>query len=214
MYLKHTIITMAKNWYKKSMPTVDQVTPFIQEIAQTIKNINGVKEVLVWGSFLKNIKVGNFVIKDIDLIAVNDFYSEDLLSINETEPSTFKMSSTQLEDEGFDPASVNFTKQYISLTKYNIDHWAISKNDRLLHWGPVPRNKEDWKDIKVEAEKYASFMTGVNRRKLRKSSQTMRNKWSVLHDHYVNKNLSHMPYGWYQSSHNIEEILPETLKLV
>lgn len=200
---------MSKNWYKKSMPTVKQVQSFIKDIAKTINGIDGVKEVRVWGSFVQNIKIPSFVLKDIDLIAVNDFYSEDLLSISDT--TLLKTATQELEESGFDLKTVHFTRKYTSLKQYNIDHWAISSDNKLLHWGAIPSQKEDWEEIKIQAEKYASFMTGINRSKLNNSSQTMKNKWSLLYDHSMNKNLSGMPHGWYCSNADINKTLMETI---
>lgn len=203
---------MSKNWYKKSMPTIRQIKPFISEIAKTIKNIPGVREVRAWGSFINNANTPDFIIKDIDLIAVNDFYSEDLLSISEN--NTFHLSTSELINEGYDPLTVAFTQTFTDLKKYNIDHWAISGDDKLLHWGPIPEKESDWEEIKKEADTYASFMTGVQRIKLNKTNQQIKNRWSVLFDHHINKNLSGMPHGWYQSAHSVIEILPKTIKLL
>lgn len=186
---------MAKNWYKKTMPTVAKIKPFLPEMAKTIKTLNGVKNVLAWGSLVNNIYKPGFILKDIDLIAVTKFFSEDLLSIND---SSFSMAAQELKDEGFDPGAIEFTKQYIALQKYNIDHWAVSSDNKLLHWGAIPLLGDEWDEIKAEAEKYAIFVTGLDRKKLIKANQKAKDRWSVLHDYYINKSLSGMPRGWYK----------------
>ena len=127
--------TEMSSWYKKSMPTVKDVKPHLQEIAQLVKSIEGVNDIFVWGSLAKNMNRNSFIIKDIDIIAKNNFFSEDLLAIIDDINSPFKMASSQeLESEGFDPLAVSFTKSFIGLKKFNLDHWAISKDNKLLHW--------------------------------------------------------------------------------
>ncbi len=107
---------MGNSWYKKSMPTIITVEANINNIAKNISDINGVKSVLVWGSFVKNAKKKNSVIRDLDIIAVSDIFSEDLLSItNDNIYSPFNLSVTELEDEGFDPKAVQFTKSFIKI---------------------------------------------------------------------------------------------------
>lgn len=195
------------------MPTIRDVQPFLTEMAQAISKIGGVKSVLLWGSTAKNLDNPTFVLRDIDLIAVTQFYSEDLLSIIDGKNSPFKLAFSVLEDEGFDPLSVAFTKQFVSLNEYNIDHWAISSDKKLLHWGATLENKEEWDDLRREAEEYATFITKSDRRKLARASQDAKDRWSLMYDHHINKFLSKMPRGWFQSEHPLSEILGDTVKL-
>lgn len=206
---------MGISWYKKSMPKIKNIKPNINKMASAILSINGVKSVLAWGSYVENQNKPNFIIKDIDLIAVCDFYSEDLLSITEDKNnSPFKINEKDFENLGFDKNAVKFTEKFISLEKYNIDPWAISNDDKLLHWGAISPDKEEWDEIKKEAEEYTDFLIGVERKELHKFSQKIKDKWKLSFDHYIFKFISDMPRGWYQSEHHISEILPNTIKII
>ena len=146
---------MGNSWYKKSMPTIITVEANIDNIAKKISAINGVKSVLAWGSFVKNAQKKYSVIRDLDIIAVSNIFSEDLLSItNDNICSPFNLSVTELEDEGFAPKAVKFTKAFINIKDYNVDHWAISSDKKLLHWGAFIENKDHWEEIKEQAEKH------------------------------------------------------------
>lgn len=206
---------MSGSWYKKSMPKVGTIKPHLDDIAKHISEINGVNSVLVWGSFAKNASNPNFVLKDIDIIAVTNLFSEDLLAISkEGLNSPFSLTIAQLEEEGFEPNAVEFTNKFINLKEYNIDHWAISDDRKLLHWGPTIETKEDWEDLKKKAEAYAEQTTNVNREKLVQANQSDKNKWSIKYDHFINKYLSGIPEGWYEASCCLDDVLKETKKLI
>lgn len=206
---------MGHSWYKKSMPKVKDIKQNINKIASAINSINGVNSVLVWGSYAKNQNKPDFILKDVDIIAIADFYSEDLLSITEDKNnSPFNIPKEDLESLGFDPRAIKFTKQFISLEKYNIDPWTISNDDKLLHWGAIPQDKEEWDEIVMEAEKYTEFSIGIKRKELSKLSQKIKDKWKLSCDHYINKFISDMPRGWYQSLHKISEIIPDTVRII
>jgi hypothetical protein len=202
------------SWYKKSMPTVKDVKPHLREIAKLVKSIEGVNDIFIWGSLAKNMNCNNFIIKDIDIIAKNNFFSEDLLAIIDDTDSPFKIASVQeLEAEGFDPLAVSFTKSFIGLKKFNLDHWAISKDNKLLHWGAVVGDEEAWNDIKKEAESYASFILGVPRKHLSKKGDRSKTRWSMLYDYHINKYLKDIPVGWYTSELPVKEVLSQARRI-
>jgi len=204
---------MSKNWYKQSMPTIRQIKPFIKDVINKINTINGVNSVFLWGSCAKHIKNNQFVLKDIDIVAVNDFIAEDLLSITNIQPNPFNLSKDLLEDQGFNPNVVDFTDKYIKLNTCNINHWALSSNKKLLHWGAIPFDKIDWEETKKEAEAYAQQYTGLSKEQLKKTSQINKNKWSTHYDIYYNKYLSKMPTGWYELKYNIPDLVSEMIEL-
>jgi len=205
---------MGNSWYKKSMPKIRTIKPHIKKMAIAISKIDGVKSVLAWGSYAQNHNKPNYIIGDIDIIAVSSFFSEDFISIVDDQNSPFKIASSELEDLGFDPRTVEFTKKFIQLEKYNVDPWVISSDDKLLHWGPMPQEKEEWDEITNEARTYSDFSIGVSREELHKVSQKIKDKWKLTYDHYVNKFISDMPRGWYQSKNHISEILSETIRII
>jgi len=203
---------MGSSWYKKSMPKISVVKENLDDMVKKIMKINGVKSVLAWGSFIKN--KPNSVIRDLDLIAVSDIFSEDLLSITDDEiNSPFNLSTAQLEDEGFDPKAVKFTKSFLAIKKYNVDHWAISSDKKIFHWGACIENKDHWNEIKTKAEKYAKEATKIDRKNLHKASQRAKNKWTSRYDHWVNKYLMDIPKGWFELKCNVNEVLKETKNL-
>lgn len=196
------------------MPTVSDVSVFVKEFAPTVASIDGVKSVFVWGAYAQNHKEASKIIKEIDIIAMSSFFSEDLISITDGSQSPLKMKTASLEEEGFDPAAIDFTKKFIEPQKFNIKHWAISSDKKLLHWGPIMDTPEDWADLKREAEEYANFVSECHKDKLEKASQKIKEKWSMMYDHHVNKFLIDMPKGWYQTEHKIKDVLTESIKII
>jgi len=206
---------MGNSWYKKSMPTIATVEANIKDITKNISKIEGVKSILVWGSFVKNAQNKTSVIRDLDIIAVNDIFSEDLLSITDDNiNSPFNLSVTELEDEGFNPKSVKFTKAFINVKDYNVDHWAISSDKKLLHWGAFIESKDHWEEIKEQAEKHAQKETKINRNNLYKASQITKNRWTNNYNHWIDKHLIGMPEGWYKLKCDIDKVLKETRKIL
>ncbi len=196
------------------MPKVKDILPHLNDIAKQVSNIKGVTSVLLWGSLAKFADNPNAIIKDIDIIATTNFCSEDFISIIDDQYSPLKLASNQLEDEGFDPKVVEFTKQFLALK--NIDHWAISGDKKLLHWGIVFDKRDSWDGIKIESEKYAASISGLEKKDLIKASQSTKRYWSLLYDSHMNKILedNKAPNGWYLSSEDLSDILPETKKLL
>jgi hypothetical protein len=205
---------MGKSWYKKSMPEIKIILPLIANAKATLMSEPSVKDVLIWGSVAKNYKDPTFIIRDVDIIAVTNLYSEDLISITaDSKNNPFKMSDNELEDEGFDPKTIKFTKKYLSIEGLNFDKWTISIDKKLLHWGAIPDNKEDSISLKIEAENYANSMTQINREKLKKYNQSKKEEWTKHYDNFMKKIYADSPLGWFESNCNINEVLMETIKI-
>jgi len=194
------------------MPKVKDVKASINDLARRIKKIDGVKEVRVWGSYVHNLNHPTFPLRDLDLLIVADIHSGDLLSIlgNCSDP-TFNLSRQELEDEGLDPKAVHFTKKFCSIQDFNADHWCISNDDVLLHFGPITKDKAEWADLTEQAEKYATKLAGVERGKLRRASSSKRNDWYWSFKEFLDRQLEDMPGGWYKSNHHVSEVLTETM---
>ena len=186
-------------WYNKCMPRIKDIKPHLKYLSNIIKKIDGTKEVYVWGSVAENFKKSNFRVKDIDIIVKTSFNSGDLISINNQIISK-NCTDSYLLKEGYDPSSIKFSKEYLSLKKYNIDHWAISCDKKLLHWGPIITNKKESEDVNEEAEKYAKGRTGHNRNSINKLSEKVRKNWYNHYQKYLDGYFSDMPTGWYQSA--------------
>lgn len=202
------------NWYTKSMPTVKDIKPFINQICAEIKNISGVKDIYLYGSYADNINNAKFICKDIDLIAATEFDSGDLLAIDNSKYSALKIHPNDLEDEGFNPAAVAFTKKFLSYGQYQIDHWATSSDNKLLHWGAIPENKEDWQEIHIEAEHTANKTIGTtNRAGLAKKSEMQRKEWKDIYNRCVKKHLSTISTGWFASDANLDSVFEKAIKL-
>ena len=204
---------MSRSWYKNLMPKVKDVKSSITDLAQKIKAISGVKEVRAWGSYVKNLNNPSFPLRDLDLLVLADFHAADLLSIiaADCHDPTFNLSKQELEEDGLDPKAVVFTQKFCSIQDFNADHWCISNDDTLLHFGPITNDKIEWEDLQGKAEKYASQSIGIERDKLNKSSVSKRNDWYWNYKKFLDQYLEHMPGGWYESKHDVREILAETI---
>jgi len=200
-------------WYEKCIPKIKEVKSFLPEISNIIKKIGGVEKVYIWGSYAKHYYNSNFRIKDLDIIVKTNINSQDLISTDE-EIIKKRCTNRYLEKLGYVPLSVKFTKKFTEFKKYNIDHWAISSDKKLLHWGPIVANKEEADDIIKEAENYTKLQTGLDRKKINSFSEKKRKNWYKFFCNYINNYFIDMPSGWYQSTeNNIEIILKQAIRI-
>lgn len=192
---------MSGSWYKNSMPKIKDVIKHLNVICNDISNITHVKKAYVWGSFLDNYNNKNFPLRDLDIIVKTNIISDDLLSVDK---GSFSLKKEAAIDLGFDPDSISFTKQYTNISNFNIDHWAISKDNKLLHWGPFIESKHEWDELKKEAEHYAEEVLGEKRQNIKSANKL--NKWMSEHDFHISLYLKEMPQGWYESEQNFNDI--------
>ena len=196
------------SWYKKTLLTVKDIQKFLPVIAKSINELDGVKNVYIWGSCLDN---KNAIIKDIDILAETDFFSEDFLSIIDNETSPLKMNTETLENEGFNPNVVMFTKDFLKIVQNKVNPWVISNNKKILHWGAIVNDHKEWQEIKEEAEKYAFFEMNLSKLKLKIANQNTQKRWIVLYEHYINRHLKGIPQGWYELNYNLKHINKKSL---
>ena len=194
------------------MPLVKDIHPFINTICSEIKTITGVDRVYLYGSYADHENEPNYVVKDIDIIAATQFDSGDLLAIDNSKYSALRIHPSELEDEGFNPQAVIFTKRFLAYEKYNVDHWASSSDGKLLHWGAIPDSQEEWADLHIKAEKDATEETGIKRANLAKESDNNRIAWKKSYESCLKKFISKAS-GWYASENSAIEILSKA-KLV
>lgn len=200
------------SWYKRAMPSVKDLTPFINDICRQVKELQGVKHVYAWGSYVDHINDPKYIIKDLDIIAETGFDSGDLLAIDNSKFSALKMKTAELEDMGFNPKAVLFTRGFLTLEKYNVDHWATSSDGKLLHWGAIPSNSDDWLELHIEAEGRAKKHTGLSRQQLYNNNDENRKEWKMAYDRHLKMVLSKSG-GWCASEHSAEEILLKAKKM-
>lgn len=206
-------IRSVMRWYERAMPTIGDAEPYIRQVAKELAETKGVKSVYVWGSFADHIKNSKYNIKDIDLLTVCGFDSEDMLSIDRSPFGAFETAESELEDMGFDPIAVAFTKKYLKYSQYNIDQWSVSKDGKLLHWGPLAESVEEWKDLRKSAETNASAATGFSRKHLGKATEADRRQWKEAYDKTVQDYISGGHIGWYAADSCTKEILEKAIRL-
>jgi len=201
------------SWYEKCMPKIKDVQPHIKETIASLKGVRGVKSVHLWGSYSKNIDKPNVRIKDIDVLVKTSFHSGDLLSIDNKIIKSY-CSDSYLENQGYDPLAIKFSKQFLAFAKYNVDCWAISRDRKLVHWGPICTSKKESEDVNKEAEKYANITTGTEKRKVNKLSEHIRKNWYNHYCFYLDQCFGGMPTGWYKTEEiKIKNILSQTIKV-
>ena len=195
------------------MPKIKDIKPNFSNIIQDIKKINGIKSLYIWGSYATNQDNPNFRVKDIDIIAKTNLHSGDLLAIDKKIIDA-NLTKEFLEEQGYHPEAIKFSKEFLNFSKYNIDHWVISSDDKLLHWGAIIDEKKEADNLQKEADKYANYQTGFNRKKINISSENNRKNWYNCQRNYLNQYFYNMPSGWYCSSEeNIKQILSKAIKI-
>jgi hypothetical protein len=201
-------------WYEKAIPKIRDILPSITEACKKISNSSQVKNIYAWGSFAEKFNDMDYRIKDIDILIECDFDSGDLLAIDNSSEGSLKMASTDLEDLGFNPDAVKFTKSLLIHKVPSIDFWAISNDNKLLHWGPITETLEEWKQIKKEAEKKAESTTGLSKQEIVRLSEEDRKKWHESYESYIHEYSSGCPQGWYASQNSVDKIFDNVVKLV
>jgi hypothetical protein len=206
---------MSKSWYINIVPKIKDVKASIDLLAKKLISLPHAKSVYAWGSFVKENSNNKFPIKDLDIIVCTDIPSDDLLSIIDEKPSSpFNLSKIAMENEGYNPNAVKFTKSYIAIKDFNLDHWTISSDKKLLHWGATCSEKREWDDIKKDAEEYAEKMSNILKSKLQKSSTKQNLTWVDHYRQYIEKIFVKNPSGWYASDAKISDIIKETMRLL
>lgn len=200
------------SWFNNCMPRIKDVKPTLSQIVHPIQEMEGIKSMYVWGSFVKNLKNPNFRLRDIDILARTRFHSGDLLAIDENIIKQ-AMSDEELENQGFDPQCVKFSRKFVELSKYNIDHWSLSSDRKLLHWGPIMVNEKESDEVNKEAERYAQRETGLTRKAINKSAESTRKNWYNSYCRYLSKYFENMPSGWYKTEDiKVKEIIAHCLE--
>lgn len=195
-----------KNWYQKLMPTVKDVKPFVKTKAKELNSLPSVNSVMAWGAYADNVKKLSHVIKEVDFLVKTALHSDDLLAITtEDDFSPLNMTPDEIEDFGFDLDVVSFTKKIMKKCEYPSNFWTVSKNKKLLHWGPMVESHEEWMELKNLAEKYAT--DNSSSKNLQKESQTTRDNWYSFYNSYLDNYTEDMPQGWYISKANVQEII-------
>jgi len=206
-----------KNWYINALPTIKDLHLQVEEAAKQIAKIEGVKSVYAFGSFAKNFQQKDTRVKDVDIIAKTNIFSEDLISIdtNLLKQCKYKINEDKLAEEGFDPVSVRFSIDYTSIQQPCIDHWVLSSDNKLLHWGGIVENREEHEELKKDAENYADKQNGFNLSHCKKTSESQRKNWIESYSDYVHRFISGVPSGWYLSTEkDIKTIIKDAIKLI
>lgn len=203
---------MNASWYKRIFPTVGEIKTALPSLSEKLLKIPTVTAARLWGSVVSNMRCPSIHVRDLDIIVNSLIPSEDLLSITgEVGDDLFSLSPDALEDEGYNPDAVTFTSKYASISDFNLDHWCISSDRVLMHFGPITNDQSEWGTIWTKAEKYASDITKTQRSELRKSSKGQRAEWYWNFKKFVDMQLDDMPGGWYASRTPVDDILPGTL---
>lgn len=201
------------SWFSKCLPKIKDIKSNLSYIAKDLNKIKGVKGLYLWGSVCENFNNPEYRVKDIDILARTNFNSGDLLSID-NDILTSNFDDNSLENKGYDPYSIYFSKKFIEISEYNIDKWAISSDRKLLHWGPILENKNDTDYIIKEAEEFANVSTGLSFQKIQKRGDEERKLWHDYYKKYLDSYFKDMPSGWYKTDTiKIKEILKNTIKL-
>ena len=180
------------------MPTVKELEPLLKYSSQIIRSLPGVEKISVWGSYVENIKNKNTPIREVELFIKCSFNSGDLLAIEKGSMGPFHIPFSELEEEGFNPKAVVFTKGLIKSCNFKTNYWCLSSDKKILHWGHVVDSVEEWKNIRNEAEKQAELKTGCSRGNLKKENKQNIEEWIQSYENTIRLFVDKEPLGWHQ----------------
>lgn len=200
-------------WYDRAIPKINDVMPYIKSAAKEISSLSKVKNVYAWGSIAENIEDTNYRVKDIDILIECSFDSGDLLAIDNSMTGALKIASDELEDFGFNPIAVKFTKSLLKMKIPSVDFWAISADKKLLHWGPITETIEEWKQVRKESETKTENITGILKKELCKASEQERKKWHEAYENNIREYSEGCPQGWYASQNNVDKVFEKAIML-
>ena len=180
-----------KNFYNKYFTTFKQITQYIQKISNDLNSIKGVNDIFTFGEIAEYFNKSNYHVKDANLLIKTTYHPDDLLAIIDDKNSPIHYASHQkIEEDGYDPNVVFFTKILKKYDRYNIQKWAKT-NNKYLHWGVLPQDQTEWEGIQKEAQQYAN-------EKVEKSLK--QTNWHYWHQKYINQYFGDAPKGWYQTN--------------
>lgn len=197
---------MNDSWYKNLLPKIKDIENFLSLVKEESKKSSSIKNIYAWGELSKKYSSKEDICKDIDIVFESSLVEDDLLSIIEGKNSPLKIKADLLLDLGFNPEAVSFTKDIIKIMSKNnlnscLNIWALSKDKKILHWGLIPEDKNEWDEIKEDASKYASQKNNEN------------SSWLTLYNHHVNKFSENTPKGWYSTNNQYKKIQKELIKI-
>lgn len=197
-------------WYEQAIPRIKDALPSIKDMALQIKACKFVENVYAWNSFADNYDKQDERLKQFDLLIQTKINSGDLLAIDTKETKIFKMSSENLEDMGYNPHAVMFTKNLLQMKPAFIDFYALGKDKKVLHLGPITETLEEYKSIQKEAESKTIELTGFSELSFDNLTSSQRKKWQQVYDEYLKKYTSGCPQGWYAVHNNVEKVMLNT----
>lgn len=200
-------------WYDRAIPKINDIIPYLKEAAKSISTSKQVKNVYAWGCVAENFNNKESRVKDIDILIECNFDSGDLLAIDNSYNGALKIAKSELEDLGFNPNAVAFTQSLLKLKAPSIDFWAVSKDKKLLHWGPITETIEEWKQVRKEAEVKAEETTGFRKKEVLAASESDRKKWHEAYEKYIQDYSSGCPQGWYASQNNVDKVFENSMKI-
>jgi len=179
------------NWYNFIFPDNKEVEICLTKVSEEITKLSSSSKIYLWPRSKER----------INLLYLTKCHSEDLTAIDQ-DAIKIGYKNSILEDLGYDLDSYAFTKSINKIAKYPIEQWSISKDNKLLHWGPSLSSLRDNQDLTKEAEKYASEFIS-----LKSSSKKSKGNWYELYENYIKKFFQNNPEGWYK----IDDASPEEI---
>jgi hypothetical protein len=187
-------------WYSDIMPTVGELQKAVSESAEKIYSLPGTESVNAWGSYADNFSKRTARVREVELLVKCSFDSGDLLAIEKGPMGPFNVPFDELEDLGFNPKAVKFTKGLLRSCSFPVDLWSYSSDNKLLHWGPVAETIDEWKAIRRQSEDIAEQRTGFCRKTLKKASESEAKEWIRSYEESLRSFISTGPLGWYESA--------------
>lgn len=198
-------------WYKNILPRIKDVRGPLKNLSIKLSSIDGVDEVYVSGDYVTHIKNSNHRLFNVDIIAkCSSIFSEDLIAIDKNALSNL-YTDNYLISQGYNPLSVRLSQSILKLSNSFIDNWVISKDNKILHYGPISDSDEDMIYVKETAKKYACKLTGSD--DIQKATRLSRENWYKSYKNFINNYYEDMPFGWYTVSSKKSPVFKKYIKL-
>lgn len=204
-----------KNWFKEiACPIYDSNNKIDYTKLIPKKSIMpGIDKIYIFGSVIESIKKKKSLVEEIDVLYKSCQNYSDFLTVDDNIINK-KIAKKTCEKLGYNYEAVKVSKIINKYQNSFINHWILTDDNKLIHWGPISETKEEYDCLKKEAKKYASGYINIFKKGFKECEGLDKENWYYLYKRYINNFFEDIPGGWYQlSDRNIESFIGNKIEI-